>query len=45
MVWTNGKQNKMVAISFIDRWKAKLQNVWYSNVFGIPMFKAPTVYG
>ena len=35
----------MAAILFSDHWKTELQNVLYSNVFGIPMFsnQAPTV--
>ena len=45
MIQTIGKQNKMAAILFLARWKAELQNVQYSNVFGIPMFgiQAPTL--
>ena len=35
MVRTSGKQNKMVAILFLDHWKTELQTILYSNVFGI----------
>ena len=33
------------AIAMTNHWKSKLQNIWYSRVFGIPMFgiQAPTV--
>ena len=30
--------DKMTVLLFLDHWKTELQNVWYSNVFGIPMF-------
>ena len=31
---------------FLDYWKTELQNIRYSNVFGIPMFgiQAPTIH-
>ena len=47
MVQTIGKQNKMTAILFLNLWKTELQNLQYSNVFGIPLFgiQAPTVSG
>ena len=32
------KQNKMAAILFLDHWKTEFLNIWYSDVFGIPMF-------
>ena len=37
--------DKMAAMLFLDYWKTELQNVRYSYVFGIPMFRiqAPTV--
>ena len=38
MVRTTGKHNKMVTILFLDHGKTNLQNIWYFNVFSIPMF-------
>ena len=37
---------QIVAVLFLDHWKAELQNIQYSNVFCIPMFgiQAPTVF-
>ena len=40
MVLTIGKQNKIVAISFLDHWRTELKNIRYSNMFDI---QAPTV--
>ena len=37
MVRTIGKQNKIGAVLFLDHWRTGLENVWYSNVFGIQM--------
>ena len=38
MVQTIWKQNKKVAILFLDNEKTELQNVQYFYVLGIPMF-------
>ena len=47
MVQTILKQNKIAAILFSNYCKNELQNIWYSNELGFPMFGilAPTVYG
>ena len=46
MVQTIEKYNKMVAFLFFDHWKTELQNIQYSNVFGITIFgiQAHTVW-
>ena len=45
MLKTIRKQNKMATKFFGGHWKTELQNFWYSNVLGIPIFgiQAPTV--
>ena len=47
MVQTIGKQNPIAIILFLIHRKTELQNIRYSNAFGIPMFgiQAPTVAG